>query len=57
MTETARLNGIIRAWEKGLLAHAVWAQAERQIAIETSQSPYDCAVFEMEHNAWDANAL
>jgi 4-hydroxy-2-oxoheptanedioate aldolase len=57
VTETARLNGIIRAWEKGLVAHAVWAQAERQVAIETSQSPYDCVVFEMEHNAWDANAL
>jgi 4-hydroxy-2-oxoheptanedioate aldolase len=57
VTETTRLNGIIRAWEEGLPAHAVWAQAERQVAIETSQSPYDCVVFEMEHNAWDANAL
>lgn len=57
MTETARLNGIIRAWEKGLPAHIAWAQAERQVAIEVSQSPYDGVVFEMEHNAWDANAL
>jgi 4-hydroxy-2-oxoheptanedioate aldolase len=57
VSETVRLNGIIRTWEKGLPVHACWAQAERQVAIETSQSPYDAVVFEMEHNAWDPNAL
>jgi 4-hydroxy-2-oxoheptanedioate aldolase len=57
VTELPRLNGIIRAWEQGRPAFASWAQPERQVAIEASIAPYDCVVFEMEHNAWDANAL
>jgi 4-hydroxy-2-oxoheptanedioate aldolase len=57
VTELPRLNGIIRAWEEGRPALASWAQPERQVAIEASIAPNDCVVFEMEHNAWDANAL
>ena len=57
MTEIPRLNGIIRAWEQGRPAYASFAQPERQVAIEFSTAPYDSVVFEMEHNAWDANVL
>ena len=57
MTEIPRLNGIIRAWELGRPAYASFAQPERQVAIEFSTAPYDSVVFEMEHNAWDANVL
>src|SRR5262245_25220942 len=57
MAEIPRLNGIIRAWEQGRPAFAAWAKAEREAAIEFSTAPYDGAVFEMEHNSWDANAL
>lgn len=57
MSETRRLNGIIRGWEQQRVVCAGWVQPERQAAMEVSQSPYDGVVFEMEHNAWDANAL
>jgi 4-hydroxy-2-oxoheptanedioate aldolase len=57
VTQLPRLNGIIRAWEKGQPAYAAFAQPERQVAIEFSTAPYDSVVFEMEHNSWDANAL
>lgn len=57
MAETHRLNGIIRAWEQGRPAVASFAQAERQVAIEVSSAPLDAVIFEMEHNAWDPNAL
>ena len=57
MTETGRLNSVIRAWEEGRPAFASFAQADRQVAIELSTAPYDGVVFEMEHNPWDAQAL
>ena len=57
MTEISHLNGIIRAWEQGRPAYAAFAHPERQVAIEFSTAPYDSVVFEMEHNAWDANVL
>lgn len=57
MSETRRLNGIIRAWEQQRIVCAGWAPPERQAAIDASFSPYDSVVFEMEHNAWSANAL
>jgi 4-hydroxy-2-oxoheptanedioate aldolase len=57
VTELPRLNGIIRAWESGRPAYAAFAQPERQVAIDLSTAPYDSVVFEMEHNAWDANVL
>jgi 4-hydroxy-2-oxoheptanedioate aldolase len=57
VTELPRLNGMIRAWEQGRPAFASFAQAERQVAIEASAAPIDAVIFEMEHNAWDPNAL
>lgn len=54
---TGRLNGVIRAWESGKPAFASFASADRTTAIAFSTSPYDGLVFEMEHNAWDPNAL
>lgn len=57
MAEIPRLNGMIRAWEQGRQAFLTFAQAERQVAIEVSQAPLDAVIFEMEHNAWDPNAL
>ena len=57
MAELPRLNGMIRAWEQGRPAFLTFAQAERQTAIEVSQAPLDAVIFEMEHNAWDPNAL
>jgi 4-hydroxy-2-oxoheptanedioate aldolase len=57
VAELPRLNGMIRAWEQGRPAFLTFAQAERQVAIEVSQAPLDAVIFEMEHNAWDPNAL
>jgi 4-hydroxy-2-oxoheptanedioate aldolase len=57
VAEFPRLNGMIRAWEQGRPAFLTFAQAERQTAIEVSQAPLDAVIFEMEHNAWDPNAL
>ena len=57
MSDTQRLNGIIRAWEQGCPATSAFANADRQSAIEFSTGPYDSVVFEMEHNSWDAIAL
>jgi 4-hydroxy-2-oxoheptanedioate aldolase len=56
MTDT-RLNGIIRAWEAGKPAFTCFAKADKQSAIDLSESPYDGLVFEMEHNPWDMAAL
>ncbi len=58
MPELPRLNGIIRAWEQGRPCFASFVHPERQSAIEFSTATaYDCAVFEMEHNSWDADKL
>ncbi len=52
-----RLNGVIRAWESGKPAFVSFASPDRVTATAFSTSPYDGVVFEMEHNAWDANGL
>ncbi|WP_211108013.1 hypothetical protein, partial [Niveispirillum cyanobacteriorum] len=52
-----RLNGIIRAWEAGKPAFSCFAKADKQTAIDLSDSPYDALVFEMEHNPFDMLAL
>jgi 4-hydroxy-2-oxoheptanedioate aldolase len=57
MAATGRLNGIIRAWEEGRPACAMWAKADKQAAIDLSGTPYDGVVYEMEHNPWDMSAL
>jgi 4-hydroxy-2-oxoheptanedioate aldolase len=52
-----RLNGFIRAWEQGKPAFSCFAKADKQTAIDLSDSPYDGLVYEMEHNPWDMAAL
>jgi 4-hydroxy-2-oxoheptanedioate aldolase len=52
-----RLNGIIRAWEAGKPVFSCFAKADKQTAIDLSDSPYDALVFEMEHNPFDMLAL
>jgi 4-hydroxy-2-oxoheptanedioate aldolase len=54
---SARLNGILRAWEAGRPAMAAFAQADKQSALGLATAPYDGLIFEMEHNPWDMNAL
>ena len=56
MTDT-RLNGIIRAWERGKPAFATFSPVDRQAALDIQAAPYDGVVFEMEHNAWDPSEL
>lgn len=57
MSELPRLNGIIKAWERGRPAYASFAPPGRRAAIEFASAPYDAVVFEMEHNSWDAEEL
>ncbi|MBB6255256.1 HpcH/HpaI aldolase family protein [Nitrospirillum iridis] len=52
-----RLNGVIRAWEAGRPAFSCFAKADKQSAIDLSDSPYDALIFEMEHNPFDMAAL
>lgn len=53
----SRLNGIIRAFESGKIAHLCFSKLDRQTAIDLSDSPYDGLIFEMEHNPYDVTAL
>jgi|SRR5690242_2933717 4-hydroxy-2-oxoheptanedioate aldolase len=57
MAEAPRLNGVIRAFEKGHTAIAAFTPAEVESALAFSTSSYDAIVFEMEHNPWDARTL
>ena len=57
MTDTTRLNGIIRAFEQGKPAYTAFAKLDVQTAIEMTDAPYDGIVFEMEHNPYDVTAL
>ncbi len=57
MTDTQRLNGIIRAWEAGKPAFTCFAKVDKLTAQEMSDAPYDGIVFEMEHNPYDVAAL
>ena len=57
MPSTGRLNNVIRAWEQGRPAFSMFARAERQAAIDLQGSPYDSAVFELEHGPWDIVGL
>ena len=57
MAELARLNGVIRAFEKGQTAFAAFTPAEIDAALAFSTASYDALVFEMEHNPWDARML
>ena len=57
MSDSQRLNGVIRAWEQGKPAFSAFAKLDVQTAIEMTDSPYDSIVFEMEHNPYDVSAL
>ena len=57
MSQTLRLNNVIRAWEEGKPAFTSFAQAEIETAVAMSTSKFDGIVYEMEHNFWDARAL
>src|SRR5579872_1089988 len=57
MAELPRLNGVIRALEKGQTAFAAFTSAEIDSALAFGISSYDAIVFEMEHNPWDARLL
>jgi len=57
MAELPRLNGIIRALERGQPAFAAFTNAEIDSALAFSISSYDAIVFEMEHNPWDGRIL
>ena len=56
MTEIPRLNGVIRALEKGH-AFTAFASPDIDVALAYSVSKYDGIVFEMEHGPWDVRAL
>ncbi len=57
MTDSSRLNGIIRALEAGGPAFSTFAPIDVQSAISLSSSAYDGIVFEGEHAPWDIGAL
>ena len=57
MSETPRLNGVIRALEAGQVAITSFANADIDSALAMSATKYDGIVFEMEHNPWDARGL
>jgi len=57
VTEIPRLNGVIRALEKGEAAFTCFSPAEVDNAIAISTAKYDGVVFECEHNIWDARSL
>ncbi len=57
MTEIPRLNGVIRAFERGQAAFTCFTTADPETAAGLSSSSYDGIVFEMEHNPWDVRAL
>jgi 4-hydroxy-2-oxoheptanedioate aldolase len=57
MSDMSRLNGIIRAFETGQHAFALFAPCEVEAAIELQPSEYDGVIFEGEHRGWDIKAL
>lgn len=58
MAELPRLNGIIRALEKGGHAFVTFSSIDTESAIALgAQTKYDGVVFEAEHGAWDGPAL
>jgi 4-hydroxy-2-oxoheptanedioate aldolase len=57
MADTGRLNGVIRALEKGPAALTAFTPADIDSAVAMSAAKYDGVVFEMEHNPWDGRAL
>ena len=57
MADRTRLNGVIRALEKGDTAFTAFASADVSSAVSYATSRYDGIVFEMEHGPYDIRSL
>ena len=57
MSETPRLNNVIRALEQGLIPITTFVAPSVESAIAVSTAAYDGVVFEAEHNPYDINVL
>jgi 4-hydroxy-2-oxoheptanedioate aldolase len=57
MTDIPRLNGVIRAFERGQTALVSFSPTEVEAALAFSTANYDGIVFEAEHGPWDARTL
>jgi 4-hydroxy-2-oxoheptanedioate aldolase len=57
MADLPRLNGVIRALEKGQHALTAFSPADIDSALAMSVSNFDACVFEMEHQPWDGKGL
>ena len=57
MSETPRLNGVIRALEEGKPAFVNFSAGEVSAAVAMAGSQYDAVCFEMEHTPFDVGVL
>jgi 4-hydroxy-2-oxoheptanedioate aldolase len=57
MTQTPRLNNVIRLLEQGQVPITVFSPPTVESAIELATSNYDGVVFEAEHNPYDIRSL
>jgi len=57
MPDLPRLNGAIRALERGETAFTCFSPADIGAAQAIAQAPYDAVVFEMEHAPYDGGLL
>ncbi|WP_201835437.1 HpcH/HpaI aldolase family protein [Microvirga zambiensis] len=57
MPDLPRLNGVIRALEKGQHVVMSFAKADIEESIVFSTSKYDGIIIEKEHNVWDGKGL
>jgi 4-hydroxy-2-oxoheptanedioate aldolase len=57
MSQTRRLNSLIRTLEQGNTPIATFAPPSVESAIALSTQPYDGLIFEAEHNPYDVTAL
>jgi 4-hydroxy-2-oxoheptanedioate aldolase len=57
MSDTPRLNNVIRALEQGEVPITVFSPPAVESAIELATTKYDGVVFEAEHNPYDIRAL
>jgi len=57
MSDTPRLNNVIRALEQGEVPITVFSPPAVESALELATTKYDGVVFEAEHNPYDIRAL
>ena len=57
MVAIPRLNGIVKALEKGMPAFSSFVPIDTQTAVQISSTGYDGIVFEGEHAPWDIVGL